>query len=415
MPTYKVTDPTSGKTVRLTGDSAPTEQELEEIFKTISVEQPTAQTPTSEPVPKWGIENPNLYGAYGAAKETGKAIAKPVAQALAMTGGALLGGPVGAGLAYGIEQQGEKLLSGETSNAPLMKQLGEASKDVAIGMGGELLGPALQATGKGIAAATKPVQKYFYESALKIPPSVPKALRDVAIEKGIQGQYVPSHKGLEKLKADMEAVNNQIADIIDIGTTSGKSVDTGSALSRLDDLREFYKNAPKSQEYLKELDDFADMVKISHGQKLTLKQAQQMKRTIYQLEKKHYGEMKGLEVESNKALARGLKEEIVKLEPDIAKLNADDSAMINLDNVLERAVNRIRNYDVIRWGDTFMTLTGAVVGGPGGAVGAGITKRILEDAAVKSRIAFALSKAGKVKGMPTITRAGVLAVANASD
>lgn len=32
MPTYKVTDPSSGKTLRLTGDSPPTEAELEEIF-----------------------------------------------------------------------------------------------------------------------------------------------------------------------------------------------------------------------------------------------------------------------------------------------------------------------------------------------------------------------------------------------
>lgn len=42
MPTYRVTDPTSGRTLRLTGDSPPTEQELEEIFKTL----PAAPTPT---------------------------------------------------------------------------------------------------------------------------------------------------------------------------------------------------------------------------------------------------------------------------------------------------------------------------------------------------------------------------------
>lgn len=32
MPTYRITDPTSGKTLRLTGDSPPTENELEQIF-----------------------------------------------------------------------------------------------------------------------------------------------------------------------------------------------------------------------------------------------------------------------------------------------------------------------------------------------------------------------------------------------
>jgi len=41
MPTYSITDPSSGRTVDLTGDSPPSEQELEEIFKNI----PTTQTP----------------------------------------------------------------------------------------------------------------------------------------------------------------------------------------------------------------------------------------------------------------------------------------------------------------------------------------------------------------------------------
>lgn len=41
MPTYTVTDPTSGRTVKLTGDSPPTEQELEQIFATIPA--PTQQ------------------------------------------------------------------------------------------------------------------------------------------------------------------------------------------------------------------------------------------------------------------------------------------------------------------------------------------------------------------------------------
>ena len=54
MPTYKVTDPSSGKTVRLTGDSAPTEQELEEVFKSIP-QQSTSSQP-SAPVAQLGSD-----------------------------------------------------------------------------------------------------------------------------------------------------------------------------------------------------------------------------------------------------------------------------------------------------------------------------------------------------------------------
>lgn len=42
MPTYRVTDPASGRTLRLTGDAPPTEQELDEVFKSL----PAAPTPT---------------------------------------------------------------------------------------------------------------------------------------------------------------------------------------------------------------------------------------------------------------------------------------------------------------------------------------------------------------------------------
>ena len=46
MPTYSVTDSSSGKTVDLTGDSPPTEQELESIFKSVN-QQPTASPATT--------------------------------------------------------------------------------------------------------------------------------------------------------------------------------------------------------------------------------------------------------------------------------------------------------------------------------------------------------------------------------
>jgi hypothetical protein len=42
MPTYRINDPSTGKTIRLVGDSPPTEQELEEIFKSVGQQQPSA-------------------------------------------------------------------------------------------------------------------------------------------------------------------------------------------------------------------------------------------------------------------------------------------------------------------------------------------------------------------------------------
>ena len=56
MPTYRITDPTSGKTLKLTGDSPPTEQELNDIFG-------------SQPKSKSSIESNPVYRAASKAQE----------------------------------------------------------------------------------------------------------------------------------------------------------------------------------------------------------------------------------------------------------------------------------------------------------------------------------------------------------
>lgn len=53
MATYRVTDPKTGRTVKLTGDSPPTEQELEQVFSSVS----SATPPTSITSPS-NIPNP---------------------------------------------------------------------------------------------------------------------------------------------------------------------------------------------------------------------------------------------------------------------------------------------------------------------------------------------------------------------
>lgn len=48
MPTYRIKDPSTGRTIRLTGDSPPTEQELEEVFKSVGQQQPAAPATIAE-------------------------------------------------------------------------------------------------------------------------------------------------------------------------------------------------------------------------------------------------------------------------------------------------------------------------------------------------------------------------------
>jgi hypothetical protein len=106
--------------------------------------------------------------------------------------------------------------------------------------------------------------------------------------------------------------------------------------------------------------------------------------------------MKTLAIEADKAMARGIKEELVSQYPELATLNAKDSALINLDEGLERAVNRIRNYDIIKLGDTVIGAGGLASGGPVGALSAGLLKHVLEAPTMKARLAFTLNKAKRI-------------------
>lgn len=60
MPSYKITDPATGKTLRLTGDSPPTEQELNEIFtQTKTIPKTTAFLPREAEVETMISERPD--------------------------------------------------------------------------------------------------------------------------------------------------------------------------------------------------------------------------------------------------------------------------------------------------------------------------------------------------------------------
>jgi len=235
----------------------------------------------------------------------------------------------------------------------------------------------------------------LYESALKIPPAIPNDIREQAVRTGIEGGYLPTEKGLAKLQRDIGGVNAEIARTIKDGANLGSVVDMNNVVTRIDQLKEFYKDYPRAKKYLEELDNIKNDVLGENPGTVSLDKAQRMKQRVYAINRKHYGEMKSVEVEADKALARGLKEEIVNQFPVLGKLNAKDSALINLEEVLERAVNRTRNYDILRMGDTIMSVAGATAGGPVGMGAAFIAKRIIESPTVKAKVAIALNKASK--------------------
>lgn len=134
MPTYRVTDPKSGRTVRLTGDSPPTEQELEQIFS--QIQQPTVERETTFPEKAIGAVEAALSVATGAVSE-------PIAGLMGLARTITSGAEEGANRVQEFKQNatyqprteaGQQYLQG-VAEAPVIKQIGETMQAASQGAG----------------------------------------------------------------------------------------------------------------------------------------------------------------------------------------------------------------------------------------------------------------------------------------
>jgi hypothetical protein len=133
MPTYKVTDPTTGRTVKLTGDSPPTEQELEEIFSSLPKMEVEKQSTFPEKLAG--------FGESAAAIGSGM-IAEPIAGLAGLASlpfeGADAGGVVDKvknALTYQPRTELGQQYVQNVGEAPVLKQIGETMQAASKGAG----------------------------------------------------------------------------------------------------------------------------------------------------------------------------------------------------------------------------------------------------------------------------------------
>jgi hypothetical protein len=124
-------------------------------------------------------------------------------------------------------------------------------------------------------------------------------------------------------------------------------------------------------------------VKDSHISTAT---AQSIKKNIYkQLGDAAYGQMESIVKENKKAFARGAKEEIAKQYPEIQQLNQRDSALLDLNEALDKAINRIGNREVFG-----LREFGALIFNPKLLIAT-----LIDNPEIKSRLAIVLHKISK--------------------
>jgi hypothetical protein len=293
---------------------------------------------------------------------------------------------------------GEAALAGGVAGIQSGGDPAAAGTAAALGAAGPLVGAGVQAVGKS------KIPERLYQSALKPTWSMEKKAGEELVKTGLEMGVPVSSKGLQALEGKIADTTKRISAAIKDHGKQGAAVDTGKVLGALGELEQFYKNTPGGEAGVQAINEMVDWFANRNMNQIPIEQAQQMKVNMYRLLKKSYGDFKGAKVETLKGTARGIKEQIEQVFPEIASLNAEQSKRLNLDEALYRAVWRIDNQQAMGLGTPMAASAGhAMLGGPGAITGL-LSKAVLDDPAIKSKIAIALARAGNKNAPKTLDR-----------
>ena len=263
-------------------------------------------------------------------------------------------------------------------------------------MAGSIAGPA--AAGYGISKISPEVltgkAQDLYQSALKPSTRIPPAKTAAIVQAGLDSGIPVSGAGLEKLGGLIDDLNDKIAATIQVDPT--RPINKFAVTSRLGQTAQRFATQVNPEADLNAVSDAGNEFLRNQPGEIPAADAQAIKQGTYQqLSGKAYGEMKSASIEAQKSLARGIKEELANAFPELNDLNAADSKLLNLQPVLEKAVQRIGNQQLVGIGTPLVIGAGKAASGSSavGIIG-GLVKAVIDNPVVKSRLAISLNKAG---------------------
>jgi hypothetical protein len=293
---------------------------------------------------------------------------------------------------------------------PDQAQLAEDVGSFAGGYGAMKAVPGVVSLGKRALLLGRTPEE-AYQSALKPSTTLSETERAAITKTGLREQIPVTKDGLDDLHDLISDLNTKIK--AQIASDPSRPINKFSVASKLTDTANRFANQVSPTEDLESIGKVGNDFLNTAPNPIPAARAQAMKQGTYQaLTDKAYGEVKGASIEAQKALARGLKEEIARIFPEISKLNARESQLFDLEPVLERAIGRIGNHQLMGIGTPVAAGAAKAVTGSNkaGAV-VGLIKAVLDNPAVKSRLAIALSKGGRIDPATAIQRVSAYSTA----
>ncbi len=289
------------------------------------------------------------------------------------------------------------LIAPASINAPSEQEFNQAAQGAGANAAGLALGEAgSRLLKRGAIPADTPAE--LYRGALKRGVQVGsdisknRALAEIGLKYGIG----VSEAGLDKLDGLVKDFETSITSEVGQGAAAGVTVNKYRVASRL---------TPMAQRAQLQANPAGDLAAISkagnefldaHPAEIPADQALQIKKGTYRaVGDRAYGEESTAAAQSQKNLARGVNEELGNLFPNIKPQLTSEGELLSLRKAIDKAVNKQANAPAGRGlmtlatGGVVKTLTGSGLAGTGAA----ILKGVLDDPAVRSELAIALSKA----------------------
>lgn len=193
---------------------------------------------------------------------------------------------------------------------------------------GEAAGPLLENAATSLmTSAVKPTLK-----------AVQTGRAATAIQTMLDEGINATASGVMKLKGKIFQLNNEIKDAIANSTAIvNKSAAYGPLKETLDNFTKQVNPNADIAAIRSAWDEFINHPTIT-GDTIPVQTAQELKQGTYRVLAKKYGQIGSAETEAQKAIARGLKEQIAVAVPEVSGLNAQESKLLTALGVLERRV-----------------------------------------------------------------------------
>lgn len=283
---------------------------------------------------------------------------------------------------------------------------GAASGGIAAGMvdpsmatSGAAVGGAIPLIGAAASPLLRGGARSLMQSAIK--PTI-KQLQtgdaDVAIDTLLQHGLSPNSKGVEKLRDLISDRNSQIKQAI---AGSNATINKSTALLPLNEtMRDFSRQVNPTADINAITAVGRDFLghPVYPGAQIPVQAAQDLKQGTYSILAKKYGQVGTAETEAQKALARGLKDEIASAVPVVKGLNAEESRLLKTLDVAERRALMELNKNPMGL---------SLLSGSGAAWAAFMADRSAAFKSIAARMLNRTSQAGAAA--PYVGRAGLLA------